>query len=257
MGETDPAGAVDVFNDRFGRHPRRRALHAKGIWCRGSFTAAPAGARAVQSAHLQGGLRSRARSALERGRQPERARLRARRPRPGGRLRAAGRLAHRPRQPERSPVLLLEPGGVHRLRPRQHRPLRRVEVAALLRHASRRRCARCPTTRRRCARSPASPSCRFYGVHAFRWVDARRRRAPRSLRLAAGGGASARLGGPRGAGAAAATTCSEGLQETSMPARSTLDVQIAEPRATRRRPRGALAGRSPPCRRRDARAHTR
>ena len=53
MGETDPAGAVDVFNDRFGRHPRRRALHAKGIWCRGSFASSPAGRELSRAQHLQ------------------------------------------------------------------------------------------------------------------------------------------------------------------------------------------------------------
>jgi len=50
---TDPAGAVDVFNARFGRHPRRRALHAKGIWCRGSFTASAAGRELCRAAHLR------------------------------------------------------------------------------------------------------------------------------------------------------------------------------------------------------------
>jgi catalase len=49
---TDPAAAVDVMNARFGRHPRRRALHAKGIWCRGTFTGTPEGRELSRAAHL-------------------------------------------------------------------------------------------------------------------------------------------------------------------------------------------------------------
>jgi catalase len=49
-----PERAVDAINRRFGRHPRRRALHAKGTLCRGSFTATPAAARLTRAAHMQG-----------------------------------------------------------------------------------------------------------------------------------------------------------------------------------------------------------
>ena len=53
MSPTDPEAAVDVINSRFGRHPRRRALHAKGVWARGTFTASPAGRELTRAAHLQ------------------------------------------------------------------------------------------------------------------------------------------------------------------------------------------------------------
>lgn len=49
-----PAEALDVINARFGRHPRHRALHAKGIWCRGTFTATAEAANLSRAAHLQG-----------------------------------------------------------------------------------------------------------------------------------------------------------------------------------------------------------
>jgi catalase len=49
-----PEQAVDAINDRFGRHAGCRALHAKGTLCRGSFTAAPEGARLTRAAHMQG-----------------------------------------------------------------------------------------------------------------------------------------------------------------------------------------------------------
>lgn len=53
-GQLDGAEAVDVINARFGRHPRRRALHAKGIWCRGTFKGTPEAAALSRAAHLQG-----------------------------------------------------------------------------------------------------------------------------------------------------------------------------------------------------------
>ncbi len=53
MTPTDPEVAVDVINARFGRHPRRRALHAKGVWARGTFTASAAGRELTRAAHMQ------------------------------------------------------------------------------------------------------------------------------------------------------------------------------------------------------------
>ena len=32
---------VDAANAIYGSHPHRRALHAKGTWCEGSFSATP------------------------------------------------------------------------------------------------------------------------------------------------------------------------------------------------------------------------
>lgn len=49
-----PAEAIDAINGRFGRHERRRALHAKGVVIRGTFTAEPAAAALTRAAHMQG-----------------------------------------------------------------------------------------------------------------------------------------------------------------------------------------------------------
>jgi catalase len=49
-----PKEAIDVINERFGIHPGRRALHAKGTLCRGSFTATAEGAKLTRAAHMQG-----------------------------------------------------------------------------------------------------------------------------------------------------------------------------------------------------------
>ncbi|HEX6389726.1 MAG TPA: catalase family peroxidase [Solirubrobacteraceae bacterium] len=51
---TTPAEAIDVINARFGSHAGRRALHAKGTWCEGTFTATPAAAALSRAAHLRG-----------------------------------------------------------------------------------------------------------------------------------------------------------------------------------------------------------
>lgn len=49
-----PQQAIDVVNARFGVHPHTRALHAKGTWCTGTFTATPEAAALSRAAHLQG-----------------------------------------------------------------------------------------------------------------------------------------------------------------------------------------------------------
>lgn len=50
----EPAEAVDTINAAFGRHPRSRALHAKGIFAEGTFTASPRARELCRAAHLQG-----------------------------------------------------------------------------------------------------------------------------------------------------------------------------------------------------------
>jgi catalase len=49
-----PEQVVDGVNERYGRHPGYRALHAKGIFCNGSFTATSDAARLTRAAHMQG-----------------------------------------------------------------------------------------------------------------------------------------------------------------------------------------------------------
>jgi catalase len=46
---------VDAANAMYGSHPHRRAFHAKGTWCEGTFTATPEAARLSRAIHLQGG----------------------------------------------------------------------------------------------------------------------------------------------------------------------------------------------------------
>jgi catalase len=49
-----PEQAVDAIAERYGVHATTRALHAKGILCRGRFTATPEAARLTRAAHMQG-----------------------------------------------------------------------------------------------------------------------------------------------------------------------------------------------------------
>lgn len=48
-----PAQAVDAANQAFGRHPRSRALHAKGTLLKATFTATPQAAQLTRAAHMQ------------------------------------------------------------------------------------------------------------------------------------------------------------------------------------------------------------
>jgi catalase len=45
---------VDAANAIYGSHPHRRALHAKGTWCEGSFTASAEAGRLCRATHFQG-----------------------------------------------------------------------------------------------------------------------------------------------------------------------------------------------------------
>jgi catalase len=45
---------VDAANAIYGVHPHRRAVHAKGVWCVGTFSATPQSAALSRAAHLQG-----------------------------------------------------------------------------------------------------------------------------------------------------------------------------------------------------------
>jgi catalase len=52
--ERVPEQAVDAVGEIFGRHPGRRAVHAKGTLCAGVFTATPEAARLTRAVHMQG-----------------------------------------------------------------------------------------------------------------------------------------------------------------------------------------------------------
>jgi catalase len=52
---TTPEDSLAAANERFGKHPGYRALHAKGTLFQGTFTPTPAAARLSRAAHLQDG----------------------------------------------------------------------------------------------------------------------------------------------------------------------------------------------------------
>jgi catalase len=49
-----PQQAIDTTEQVFGHHPGYRALHAKGIVCKGTFTPAPDAATLTRAAHMRG-----------------------------------------------------------------------------------------------------------------------------------------------------------------------------------------------------------
>jgi catalase len=49
-----PEQAVDAVHERFGRHPGHRALHAKGLLCKGTFRASPEAGGLTRAPHMQG-----------------------------------------------------------------------------------------------------------------------------------------------------------------------------------------------------------
>ena len=52
---SDAQDAIGAIDEAFGRHDGHRAVHAKGVLCRGTFVAAPEAARLTRAAHMQGG----------------------------------------------------------------------------------------------------------------------------------------------------------------------------------------------------------
>lgn len=52
--EITPEEVVDGVNERYGRHPGYRTLHAKGNFYGGTFTATPYASRLTRAAHMQG-----------------------------------------------------------------------------------------------------------------------------------------------------------------------------------------------------------
>jgi catalase len=55
MGEPDLyEQLIEAANSIYGAHPHRRALHTKGTWCEGLFTATPEAAALCRAAYLQG-----------------------------------------------------------------------------------------------------------------------------------------------------------------------------------------------------------
>jgi catalase len=55
VGGSTPEQIVDAIHDINGRHAGRRAVHAKGVVCAGTFTATLEAAALTRAAHMQGG----------------------------------------------------------------------------------------------------------------------------------------------------------------------------------------------------------
>ena len=213
----EPAEAIEVIHERFGRHPRHRALHAKGVWLRGTFTASPEARTLCRAAHLQ-----------------------------GGEIPVLARLSNgggNPRVPDYAPDVRglavkfeLPDGGrtdlVSQSIPRffSSTPEEFVDfIRANTGRAAAWRLPRFLATHPKALRSlpvnapalrpiPSFARCRFYGVHAFRWLDADGgdRHVRSDWRPEAG---EARIANPLEARKRAATTCARNCRSGSRASR--------------------------------------
>src|SRR5919109_2469634 len=50
---TSPEDALEIIHARFGEHEGHRALHAKGVLCRGTFAPTEEAAKLTRAAHMQ------------------------------------------------------------------------------------------------------------------------------------------------------------------------------------------------------------
>jgi catalase len=167
-----PEQAVQAAKEVFGHHPGHRALHAKGTLCKGTFTAAPAGTALTRAAHMRGDpvpATIRFSNGAGNPRVPDYA------PDVRGlavklylpddsRTDMVAQTA--PRFPVRTPE-----GFVELLRASHPSPSMPIRFARFLaRHPT---AARSLPANTAALRPPASyAACRFYAIHAFRWVDA-------------------------------------------------------------------------------------
>lgn len=165
-----PREAVDAIGDRFGRHAGYRALHAKGLLCRGSFTATSEAARLTRAAHMQGeavAVTVRFSNGSGDPRSPDYAPdVRGMATKfylpDGSRTDISAQTV--PRFPVHTPedfIGLLKasaPGRGRLLRLPLFLATHREAIPALRENA--------PTFRP----PPSYASCRFYAIHAFRWV---------------------------------------------------------------------------------------
>lgn len=167
-----PEQAVDVVNERFGRHAGRRALHAKGIFCAGTFTATPEAGRLCRAEHLSGApIAVRARVSNGGGdpdvadHEPDVRGLAVKFALPDGTStdissQSVPRFAFAGVEPFLDFVRASErsPAGLLRL------PLVLARQPKLLRSL--------PANAKAFAPPPSFANVHFYGVHAFKWLDA-------------------------------------------------------------------------------------
>lgn len=222
-----PEQAIEVIHGRFGSHPRSRALHAKGTWARGTFKATPAAAKLSRAAHLQGAdvpVLTRLSNGGGNPRVPDFAPdvrgLAVSFELDGGNTDLVSQSV--PRFFASSPDEFLDfiKAGSGRLAPLQIPRFLATHPKAL-RHL--------PTNAPALRPIPSFANCRFFGVHAFRWVSAQDKAShvrcdwrPEAGDRRISPIEAKRLGRDYLSGELAERLASE-------PVRFTLDVQIAAP----------------------------
>ena len=224
-----PAEAVDAAHERFGVHAGFRALHAKGTLCKGTFTATPEAARLSRAAHLQGEPVDLTARVSNGGGDPDepdyapdvRGMALKLSLADGSRTDIVAQTA--PHFPSHGPE-----GFVDLMRSTRPGPAIAWKLPLFL--------ARNPKTllglpqNLAALKPPASyATCRYYAIHAFKWLDAAGGERYVRYTLVPEAGAVEPLAA-RGATSAAATTSSATSPSASSAGRSasTLELQIAE-----------------------------
>ena len=170
---TTPEDALQAANERFGVHPGYRALHAKGTLFKGTFAPTPAAARLSRAAHLQDGpvpLTARVSNGSGDPDEPDYApdvrglAVKIYVP-DGSRTDIVAQSA--PRFPVPDPT-----GFVELLRAAKPGPAMAWKLPLFL--ARNPRAARDLPQNFAALRPPVSyATCRYFAIHAYRWVDAK------------------------------------------------------------------------------------
>jgi catalase len=224
-----PAQAIDVVNSVFGRHPGYRALHAKGLVCRGSFTPSPEAAELTRAAHMHSGeLRATFRFSNGAGDPhhpdwlPDPRGMAVKLYLPDG-ARTDIVAVSSPRFPVKTPEGFIE--LVHAQAPGRRSPFRLARV--LVRHpeAVRNLPVLAPTLLPRTSYAGIT----YYGIHAFNWIDASG--AGRYVRYTLVPEFTAEKLSPRSAKRRDPNYLQQDLYErfAAGPVRFTLELQIANP----------------------------
>ncbi|MFL5823002.1 MAG: catalase family peroxidase [Solirubrobacteraceae bacterium] len=221
-----PKEAVDAANAAFGQHPGYRALHAKGILCRGTFTPTPEAGHLTRAPHMQAGQSVPATIRFSNGAgKPDSADY-APDPRgmaiklylpDGSRTDMVAQTS--PRFPVHTPEAFVE------LLKAQASPWRMPLF--LLRHPETLRAL--PVARKGLTPPESFAMCTYYGLHAFKFVDVDNQ--GRYVRYTLVPEAGDKRISPAEAKRRGRNYLQEDIRQrlTEAPARFTLELQLAEP----------------------------
>ena len=245
----DPRDAIDRINDIYGRHPRHRALHARGTFYTGTFTATPEATALCTAEPFSGDPVPVLVRWSNGGGNPERHDNAPRRARDGGEV-PGRRRRHRPPRPDVAALPGADARGVH-LDDRGRASGRRPSPCGCASSGHGAGARRRPPRARALGPPYSYAEVSYYPIHAYGWVAADGSRslgplrplAGRRARRATGGrlrrarAADGRDAGAAGQRAGALRPAGDRRGRRGRPARPDLGLE-GRPRAHRGRHRG-------------------